>query len=107
MRTRLVTIMNQVAFPVQDSVHCVADVSADLTHPESTGAGCYARDLHLPTRQIQEEQDQQTLQTLGCPDLDRKEIRGHYQLPVSFQKFLPCRPAIPFRRWLDPVPFEN
>jgi hypothetical protein len=44
--------MNQIAFPFQDSAHCMSDVSADLTHPEFIGAGCYARDLYSSTRQI-------------------------------------------------------
>src|ERR1700756_841670 len=95
--------MNQIAFPVQDSVHCIGDISADLTHPKSIGAGCYARDLHSPTRQIQEKQDQEPLQALGRPDLDREEIRGHNQLPVLCQELFPSGFAASLWCWFDPV----
>jgi hypothetical protein len=59
--------MNQIAFPVQESVHCIGDVSADLIHPKSIGGGCYAHDFHFPTSQIQEEQDQEALLASASP----------------------------------------
>jgi hypothetical protein len=68
------TIMNQIAFAEQDSIHRVGRISADLAHPESIGSRTDAGDLHLPCRQIDEDQNQETLQTFPRPDLDAEEI---------------------------------
>ena len=51
--------MDQIAFAIQNSVHRIGDISANLTHPQSIRAGCDASDLHFPRRQINEEQDEE------------------------------------------------
>jgi hypothetical protein len=99
--------MDQIAFASQYSVNRIGDISANLTHPQSIRARCYASDLHFPRRQINEEQDEEALQPSGGPDLHGEEIRSYDQFPVSCQKLLPsCFPA-PLRRRFNPVAAEN
>jgi hypothetical protein len=42
-----VAIVDQIALAIQNSVHGIGHISADLTHPQSVRIGCYASDFHL------------------------------------------------------------
>src|SRR4051794_22726345 len=95
--------MNQIALPVQDSVHCVGGVSADLAHPESICHRRYAANLHLARRQSNEEEHQEPLQPSPSPCFDGEEIGSHNQLPMPGEKLLPGRLTIPLWRRVDPA----
>ena len=102
-----VTVMDQIALAIQNSVHCIRHISADLTHPQSVCIGCYASDFHPTSRQIDKEQDQEALQASSGPDLYGEEVCGYDQLPVARQKLLPSRLSAPLCCRFDLVPMEN
>ena len=99
--------MDQILFSIQNPVHLVRSVSADLSHPESIRLGGYARDLHSSGGQIQEEQDQKAFQTSGSPHLDTEKIRCRDQFPMLRQKLFPSRFSVALRSWFDTVPAQN
>src|SRR5689334_6509819 len=99
--------MNQIAFAEQDSIHRVGRSSADLAHPESSGSRTDAGDLHLPCRQIDEEQNPETLQTLPGPDFHAEEIGRYDQPPVLRQKLFPTRLSAALRSRFDTMPPQN
>ena len=66
-----------------------------------------AADLHSPSRQINEEQNEVPLQTFSGPHLNSEEVSSHDQLPVPAREFLPCGFATSFGRWLDAVPLQD
>jgi hypothetical protein len=40
----------------------------------------------------------------GCPDLNRKEIRGSHHVPVHYQESLPRGAFLPLWRWFYSMP---
>ena len=99
--------MNQIAFAEQDSIHRVGRTSADLGYPESIRSRTDAGDLDVPCRQIDEEQNQETLQTFPGPDFHAKEIRRYDRSPVLCQKLFPTRLPATLRRRFDAVQAQN
>ena len=99
--------MNQVPFSDQNSVLRIREISGYLAHPQSLRRLCNPCDLHLPCRQVDEEQHDEPLQTSAGPHLYREEIRGHNHLPMPAQKLLPCRLPAPLRCRFHPVSFQN
>src|SRR5947209_12717218 len=99
--------MDQIAFSIQNPVHRVRSVSADLSHPESIRLGGYARDLHSSGGQIQEEQDQEALQTSGRPHLQSEKIRCRDQFPVLRQKLFLSRFSLALSSRFDAVSTQN
>src|ERR1700758_3907708 len=99
--------MNQIAFAEQHPIHGVGCLSAHLTHPESIGSRADAGDLHLPCREIDEEQNQKTLQTSPRPDFHAEEIGRYNQAPVLRQKLLPTCLSAALRRRFDTMPPQN
>src|SRR5262249_42748591 len=49
-REQRISIVDQVAFALEDSVHRISKVAPDLVHPEPIRNRCNASDLHLPRR---------------------------------------------------------
>jgi len=99
--------MNQVALAVQDSVHRIGNIPADLEHPQPVCLRPAADDLHLSRRQLNEKQHDETLQTSPGPYFHGEEICGHNQFLVPAQELLPGRLSAPLRCRLDPVPLQN
>jgi hypothetical protein len=102
-----ITIMDQITLAIQDSVHGIGDPPANLAHPEAIGGGGDTRHLALARRQIEKEQHHKALESFSRPHFHGKEISGHDPFPVSRQKFLPGRLAVPFGSGLPPVSFQN
>src|SRR5205823_13388493 len=99
--------MNQIAFAEEDSIHRVGRISADLAHPESIGSRTDAGDFHLPCRQIDEEQNQETLQTFPRPHFHAEEIGRYNQSPMLRQKLLPTCLSAALRSRFDTMPAQN
>src|ERR1035441_5460031 len=81
-----VAVVNQVPFSCQDSLLCIREIPGDLAHPQSVRHLRDARDLQLPRRQVDEEQNDKPPQPSPGPHLHGEEIRGHDQLPMPAQK---------------------
>ncbi len=75
--------MDQVALAVQDSIHAVREIAPDLIHPEPINGGRDSGDLHPSSRQLDEEQHHESLQTSPSPHFHGKEVGGHDQFPVT------------------------
>ena len=61
VRTARIAIMDKVALALEQPVHRIRQVAADLIHPQPTGTRRDPTDLHLPGRQFQEKQDDKPL----------------------------------------------
>jgi hypothetical protein len=82
-------------------------IPANLGHPQSIGDGRDASNLYFARGQLEEEENEESLQPSSGPHFHGEEIRSYYQFPMPGQKLSPgCLPA-PLRCWLDPVPFQN
>ena len=99
--------MNQVSFSIQDTLLHIGEIPSDLAHPQSVRHLRDARDLHLPRRQVDEEQNDKPLQSSPGPRFHGEEVGGHKQLPMPAQKLLPRRLPAPLRRRLDSVPLQD
>jgi len=88
-REQRVTIMDQLALAMLDSVHIVGEIPTDLAHPQPIGDGGNARDLHLARRQLDEEQHHESLQPFSGPHFTVKKsaatISSQCRLRNSFQ----------------------
>jgi hypothetical protein len=84
-----VPIMDQVSLPDQEAFRRMTEVACELTHPKAVGLPRHSRILHPSTRQVDEEEHQESRQTLACPSLDGEEIRRHNDIPMPGQKLLP------------------
>src|SRR6185436_18264466 len=74
-----VSIMNQVALAIQDSVYGIGEIPADLAHPKPIGSSSDACNRYLARRQLQEEQNEEPLQPATGPHFHGEEIGGHNQ----------------------------
>src|SRR6516162_6991096 len=90
--------MNQISLTDQEAFPSVTEVPSDLTHPEPIRLPGHAGDLDPPTRQVDEEEHQESGQTLARPGFDGEEIRRHHHLPMPAQKLLPGGFPLPLRR---------
>jgi hypothetical protein len=99
--------VNQVSFSSQDSVLRVREIPGDLAHPQSVRHLRDARDFYLPRRQVDEEQNDKSLQPSPGPHFHGEEICSYNQLPMPAQKLLPRRLPAPFGCWFDSVPFQD
>jgi len=59
--------MNQVAFSCQDSLLRIREIRGDLAHPQSVRDLRDARDLNLPRRQLDEEENNEPLEPSSGP----------------------------------------
>ena len=91
----------------QDSLLRAREIPGNLAHPPSVRRWCDACDLHLPRRQVDEEQNDKTLQSSPRPHFHGEEICSYNQLPMPAQKLLPCRLSPPLGCGLYPVSFQN
>jgi hypothetical protein len=53
--------MDQVALAIEQPVHRIREVAADLIHPQPTGTRRDPCDFHLASRQFHEKQDYEPL----------------------------------------------
>ena len=60
-------------------------------------------DLHPSTRQVDEEEHQESGQTLARPGFDGKEVRRHDHFSLSGQEFLPRGRPLTLRRRFQTV----
>jgi hypothetical protein len=56
-----IAIMDEVALAIEQAVHRIREVAADLIHPQPTGTRRDPSDLHLASRQFHEKQDYEPL----------------------------------------------
>src|SRR6516165_1914477 len=103
----MVAVVNQIPFSGQYSLLRVREIPGNLAHPQSVRRRRDARDLHLPRRQVDEEQNDKTLQSSPRPHFHGEEICSYNQLPMPAQTLLPCRLSPPLGCGLDPVSFQN
>jgi len=75
--------VDQIALPSEDATHSIAYVPADLRHPEPIRRGGNASDLDSARREIEEEKNEEPLQSAPGPHLDREEIGSDDQFPVT------------------------
>src|SRR5437763_975800 len=85
----------------------VGQVAPDLVHPQPVRNRCDAGDLHLPRRQLDEEQHHEALQSASRPRFDGEEVGGNDQIPVLLEELLPGSLSFPLRRWLNSVPRQD
>jgi hypothetical protein len=74
-REQRISIMNQVAFALQDSIDRIGHIPAHLAHPHSIGAGSDASNLHFARGQFEEEENEEPLQPSSGPYFHGEEIR--------------------------------
>src|SRR5215469_608538 len=84
-----VAVMDQVSLPGQKAFLRVTEVPGHLTDPKPVRLPGDSTDLHPSTRQVDEEEDQESGQSLARPNLDGEEVRSHDHCSVSGQEFLP------------------
>src|SRR5215472_16907355 len=81
--------MDHVSLPGQKAFLRVTKVPGHLTDPKAVRLPGDSTDLHPSTRQVDEEEHQESGQPLARPGLDSKEVRSHDLSSVSGQEFLP------------------
>jgi hypothetical protein len=76
-------------------------------HPQSIRGTRDPCNLDLPREELDEEQNDKSLQPSPGPNFHGEKVRGHDQIPMLAQKLLPrCLPD-PFRCRLDAVSFQD
>ena len=73
--------MNQVPFSSQDSVLRIRDIPGHLAHPQSVRHLRDTCDLHLPRRQVDEEQNNKSLQPSPGPHFHGEEVASLLTFP--------------------------
>jgi hypothetical protein len=106
-REQRVSIMDQVALALQNSIDGIRKISADLVHPQAIGPTRDSGDFDPSCRKFYKEQHDETLQPSSGPHFHGEEIRSHDQLPMPAQKLLPGRLPAPLRRRFDAMPLQN
>src|SRR2546426_12455453 len=61
-RIQWISIMHQIAFTFEESVHLIGEIAGNLAHPQSIRLACDSSDLHPSSGQIQEEEHDKPLQ---------------------------------------------
>src|SRR5262249_33792799 len=56
--------MDEVALAVENTVHCIGEIPADLAHPQAVRITSNTADLHLTSGELDEEQHEVALQSL-------------------------------------------
>jgi len=95
--------MNEVTLARQDAVQRIREIAGDLVHPQSIRIACDARDLNLPRRQLDKEENDEPSQPPFGPHLDSEEIGSHDQLPMPGQELFPSSFMAPLRSRFNPV----
>src|SRR5262249_47766089 len=106
-REQRVAVVDQVSFAHQEAVRGITEVTCHLAHPKPIRLPGYARNLHLPTRQVDQEEHKESRQTLARPSLNREKVRRHDQLPMPGQKLFPGGLPLPLGRWFQTVLLQN
>ena len=55
-RIQWISIMHQIAFIFEESVHLIGEIAGNLAHPQSIRPACNSSDLHASSRQIHKEE---------------------------------------------------
>src|SRR5215472_913227 len=68
-----IPVMNQISLADQEAFGSIAEIACHLAHPESIAIPCDSGDLNPTTRQVDEEEHQESGQTTARPGLDGEE----------------------------------
>src|SRR5262245_44946402 len=88
-RVQRISVMDQIAFSQEEPIHGIRQIAGDLTHPQSIRSARNSTDLHLSSRNIHEEEHDESRQAGTSPDLHTKEIRSDNLIPMVIQGLLP------------------
>jgi len=94
-------------FAEERSRFAVHQISRDLQHPCLIRVRRDSTQGHSASSQFNHEEDVLSRQALPTPHLNRKEITGCKELPVSFEKHRPRDAAAAGRRRLNQMILEN
>jgi len=97
--------VDQVALAPEDPVTIVGQVAPDLVHSQPVRNRSNAGDLHLPRRQLDEEQHQ--LQAAWRPSFDSEEVGGNDQVPVLLKELLPGSLSFTLWRRFNSIPRQD
>src|SRR5580704_8769132 len=99
--------MDQISLALEQPVNSISQIAGDLVHPQPVCNGRDAGNLNAAGGQLNKEQNHETSQSLGSPNLDGEKIRCYDLLPVLGEELFPgCFPDS-FRCCFDAVTFQD
>ena len=88
-RVQRVTIMNEIAFPEEESVKAVCQIPRHLVHPGSIRSWRNACDLNSTRRELDGEKHHVANEAERRPYLHREEVAGRKGVPVITNELVP------------------
>jgi hypothetical protein len=70
LRVERILVVNQISVRLQEAVVAIGDIPSDSLHSESDRTFCDSAELYALCRQLNEEQDHETLESVSGPDFD-------------------------------------
>src|SRR5215831_1115624 len=70
-----IPVMDQISLTDQEAFRSIAEIACHLAHPEPIGIPRDSGELNPTARQVDEEEHQESRQTLPSPGLDGEEVR--------------------------------